>query len=200
MWRDEPRNWHGILTHCISFVGCGAGAALYLLFLWWQFGNPFTLIPKIQMSSWGYYHQPVSFIDFITFKQFLGHVGKVIQYGVLEFDDPGSTNLLCLVLGVASAVFSPFYFKKNPIMRWAFPLYFLLVYYSSIGGTGMGSLPRFLMPMLPLYFGFYELCKYTAKKTKLAAGIGLAALIVAGSLFLLGNYMLRFALGWPRFF
>jgi hypothetical protein len=198
-WRAE-RNLQKAALNCVYVATCGGGAALFLLFLWWRFGNPFTLIPQIQMSSWQYFHQPMPLIDFITFKQLFVHIGKVMDYGVFQFDDPGSTNLFCLFLGMAAAVFCPFYFKKNAILRWAFPLYFLLVYYSSIGGKYMGSVPRFIMPMIPLYFGIYELCRHTARRTKPVVGIALGTLLTAVFVFLLGNYFVRFVMGWVHFF
>ncbi len=178
---------------------CLTGLAIFLIYIWTQFGNPFVLIPKIQTASWGKFHKEIAIWELLTLKHMFVYILQAFQRPEAIRNDIQTINLIWTILAIISAFYAALRFKR-PFMKYGFALYLLLIYYANAGSPYLISNHRHLTMMLPIYLMFGDACRNLSKRFGVWAGIVLAAIGIGFSAYLYWHCTMRFSMGWAYFF
>ncbi len=181
VWRMRKNKKTALLAAGAAAL-CPLGAAAYLLFINTHFGNPFTLFPEIQKSSWGFFHPdtPVSYI--LTGANLWDFWGAAFRKGTMSLIDIKSLNLIWTTLALISMVYA---FKKFKVSLFAllFAAYFLFIYLTGGDSDFLISAHRFYALMLPIFIMFTDFHDWLARGTSRAAAMVVSGLLLSLNLF-----------------
>ncbi len=184
LWRAwcERSQRLSALSNTLLALLCLTGTASYLAYLGREFGNPFTLIPEIQQTSWGRFHQGVSWPKLLTGFYFIEYAGSALQRGWGTFLDIRTINLAWMLLGLGACVHLFLHYRRS---LWAlcFIAYFAMIYWSDAGSEYLISSHRFLALMVPIFMmilTLHETVMRRCGRTWAFAATGLLSLINLG--------------------
>ena len=143
------RDVKAVVSRLAMAAICVSGALAYLIYVSVYFGNPLTLFPEIQASSWGLFHQPASFASLISFNYLADYWVHAFDRG-FHLDDIKTLNLVWMSLGAFSCIYMLLVYRRN-IMSLLFLVYFLFVYANDASSEFLISAHRFFVLMLPIF-------------------------------------------------
>ena len=155
VWRRPGGRWTAMAAGGVGAGICLGGVLAYLGGLWFACGNPFVLLPRIQMCSWQHFHQPIRWWELLTLKHLFVYAGAAVRRDGLFLTDIMTTNLIWTALAVVAGIYGVCRFKP-PVIRWGFFGYVLLIYYSNAGTIYLNSTHRYFALMLPIYLLAYD--------------------------------------------
>ncbi len=181
-YRRPDRNWRRIAQHIVCAPLCLGGLCLFLGYLWYHFGNPFILLPKIQAASWEYFHQPVAWWEVAVLKHMFVHGAALLQLGRSALTDIRSINYVYTLLAIVAATYGMFRFKQRAF-KWGFAGYVLLIYKMNAGTGFLISTHRFFAMMVPLFLMASDLHGWLEAKTNryLATTVSVSILLLSAT-------------------
>lgn len=157
-WRATGR---GRIKLALCALLCLAGVAAYLAYIGAEFGNPFTLLDKIQKTSWGRFHRDVDWQRLLTGGYLIDYWLRAVSKGVASFTDIQTLNLVWMTLGLLSGAYLIFSWRCH-VLTYVFLPYLLFVYYANCSSEFLISTHRFftslpavflMMSALPTWLG-----------------------------------------------
>lgn len=137
--RGKFRNWIAIIPIIVLSVG---GLALYMLFLWYRFSDPFAF--GNVLGHWQTRHY--TFFDFILIKEILSFInhGKVYGFNTII---PLIFGVIVFVVFLISSIYGLIRFKQ-PLFLFALAL-LLLSYYGVASKMGLVGIGRYSVLAFP---------------------------------------------------
>lgn len=155
------------------------GSALYLGYLAWNFGEPFSLIAEIQSSSWGRFHPETEWTALVSGRYLLTYLGAAVARGLETFSDVQTLNLVWLCLVLASAVFTIADRRYRATFAPVFVPYALFVYATAASSPYLISVHRFAIVVVPLFLMGAALHLWLARRVHRVVAVGVTASLLA---------------------
>ncbi len=176
------RDTKSALTAAISAGFCPLGAAAFLIYIWINYGNPFTLFPEIQKSSWGFFHPDTSWSYILTGQNLWDFWSSALSKGATTWIDIKTLNLIWTMLAAGSTIYAFKKFKLHmfPIL---FTAYFLFIYLTGGGSDFLISAHRFYALMIPIFVMLTGLHDWIARRTSRLAASAVSGLFILLNLF-----------------
>ena len=161
---------------------CVCGTAAYLVYIGRTFGDPLPLLQEIQQTSWGRFHQSVSWVKLLDGAYLFDYALAAYHRGWRTVFDSRSINLLWLLLGLIASVHLMLSHRRKPV-AWAFLGYFAIIYWSDASSEFLISCHRFFAIMPPIYIMFSALYTWLNErlhKPMAQLAVGLLVLVNLG--------------------
>ncbi len=198
-FRQPERNWTVITTRLVQAPLCLGGLLIFLSYLWYNFGNPFVLLPQIQAVSWGKFHQPVAWWEVLCLKHMFVHGWAICQRDGAILTDVRTINYIWTLLAITAAIYCAVR-CKHQAFKWGFAGYVLLIYKMNVGTPWLISTPRFFALMLPLFLlasdlhGLIERCL----NRYVAVAVSIILLLISAAYYVI--YTAHFTMGHWYYF
>jgi hypothetical protein len=138
----------------MKFAACAAaclsGAAAYLIYIGFAFGNPFTLLDTVQKTSWAMYHQDIDWGLFLTGGYLFDYWLSAAAKHSATFTDIQTINLVWMTLGLGACVYLAAVWKRH-LLTYVFVPYILFIYYSNASSPFLISTHRFVAAVPPVF-------------------------------------------------
>lgn len=158
-----------------------SGAFAFLTYIYFRFGNPFTLFPEIQSSSWGFFHPKVSPF-YLLGPNLAQFTWNAILRGLDTFLSIQTLNLVWTILALFTVGFC---FKKWG-WRWPTTLfagYVAFTYWTGAGSEFLISAHRFYVLLLPLFMMFADMDQRLRQRYSARTANGVTGLLFMINLF-----------------
>jgi hypothetical protein len=178
---------------------CVSGMAGYLLYIQFQFGNPFELLPAIKHCAWSKAHQPMSLFELGSFGPLWVNLVEAIKRPYFFVLDVKTTNLIWSLLAFSAAVFCAF--KRNwSVLGFGFIGYFLLTFYVNGKAELMESSYRHYAAVIPIYLMLHALYRGLRARLPELLVNGLFLALFSINVMYMVLYMALFTSGMYHFF
>lgn len=157
-----------ILRNTLYALMCWLGVAAYLVYIAVTFGEPIALFTSIQNSSWGLFHQEISWPSLIFGGYLFDYWGAALDKGLATWTDIKTLNLLWISLGLLTCVYLLLRWRAQAL-TFLFIAYFAFIYWSGAGSDFLISSHRFLLLMLPIFIMFAEAHRALSRRSQIAA-------------------------------
>lgn len=167
LWRTGPApgRMRAALLQVAYGVLASSGQAAWLAYLWLRFGNPFRLLPELQLRAWADFHAHKSLAQMLTLQP-LAEYWQAALHRPFALNDVETTTLAWTTLALLAALYGLWRLRHDALLSWGFAGYWLLVYTANAGSPLLSSTHRYFMLMLPLYLALAALAAQLGRWTR----------------------------------